>query len=105
MPDGAQEPSNIPFDCSEKVVWVLVLFYFFSVYNFVEQVELFHLGKISVYLQAKREVELVFVAKCQIVGDRTDLFTTLLTRGSGAQFPPLGLKARGREGEHSVGQS
>lgn len=29
MPDGAQEPSNIPFDCSEKVVWVLVLFYFF----------------------------------------------------------------------------
>lgn len=29
MPDGAQEPSNIPSDCSEKVVWVLILSYFF----------------------------------------------------------------------------
>lgn len=83
------------------MVWFYFLF--FSVYNFVEQEELFHLGKISVHLQAKREVELVFVAKCQIVGDRTDIFSNLLTLWSREHFPPHGLKAWGREGEHSVG--
>lgn len=77
--------------------WFGFLF-FFLVYNFLEQGELFHLGKISVHLQVKKEVELVFVAKCQIVGDRTVIFSNLLTLWSG------GLKAWGREGEHSVGQ-
>ena len=76
----------------------MVWFSFFLVYNFLEQEELFHLGKISVHLQAKKEVELVFVAKCQIVGDGTVIFSNLLTLWSG------GLKAWGREGEHSVGQ-
>ena len=83
--------------------WFYFLFFFLA-YNFLEKKELFHLGKISVHLQAKREVELVFVTKCQIVGDRTVIFSNLLTRWSGGHFPPHGLKAWGREGEHSVGQ-